>query len=102
MTDPEVTRQTAHVLLDALSAFDDSSNPDPNAGMRLALRRLQEIDAVSILYDDETDTRTVDAQPLLQASLNLLTSAIVTRLNENPNLPGVDVITELREVTDLT
>jgi hypothetical protein len=98
--DEEKARQSAHVLLDALSAFDDLDNPDPDEAIRTALRRLGEIDAVTILYDDETDTRTVDLQPVLHAALRLLASSMTLRLGDHPSLTGLDAIQELRTVVD--
>lgn len=100
MTDHETVRLTAHTLLDALSAFDDLSSPDADAAIRTALRRLEDIDAVAIVYDDETDTRTVDIQPVLHAALQLLTSLIVSRLGDHPELTGLDEVARLREVVD--
>lgn len=96
----ETSRLSAHVLLDALSAFDDATNPDPDPAIRLALRRLEEIDAVTLLYDDETDTRTVDLQPVLHAALELLSAAITMHLRAVPNLNGLTVIERLRAVID--
>lgn len=98
----ETSRQAAHVLLDALSAFDDLTNPDPDPAIRLALRRLEDIDAVTMLYDDETDTRTVDIQPVLQAALNLLAASITDHLIASPDLDSDTAITRLRDAIDLT
>lgn len=97
----EITRQSAHVLLDALSAFDDLDNPDPDAAIRTALRRLGEIDAVTLLYDDEADTRTVDIQPVLKATLSLLASSVTMILQAEPDRDGLSVIGLLREAVDL-
>ncbi len=102
MTDDrdEIARQSAHVLLDALSAFDDPSNPDPDPAIRTALRRLEEIDAVTLLYDDETDKRTVDIQPVLHAALRLLASSVALTLKRTPGGDGLAVIGVLREAVD--
>lgn len=100
MTDPETIRLTAHTLLDALSAFDDLGSPDTDAAIRTALRRLEDIDAVAIVYDDETDTRTVDIQPVLHAALQLLTSLILSRLGDHSELTGLDEVERLRTVVD--
>src|SRR4051812_38008061 len=99
MTDDrdEIARQSAHVLLDALSAFDDLSNPDPDSAIRTALRRLGEIDAVTLLYDDEADTRTVDIQPVLHATLRLLAASVSITLANAPDLDGLAIIGDLRE-----
>jgi hypothetical protein len=98
----EIARLSAHALLDALSAFDDLTNPDPDPAIRTALRRLAEIDAVTILYDDEADTRTVDLQPVLHAALNLLAASITLHLRDVPDLDGLAVIGDLRAAVDLT
>lgn len=104
MTDDreEIARQSAHVLLDALSAFDDLSNPDPDPAIRTALRRLEEIDAVTLLYDDETNTRTVDLQPVLHAALRLLAASVTLTLAHAPDRDGLGVIGVLREAVDQT
>lgn len=99
-TSDDLHRQTAHVLLDALSAFDDLTSPDPDSAIVLALRRLDEIDAVTLLYDDETDTRTVDLAPLLGAVLSLLAASVVDHLHDAPHLDGMAVIDHLRTAID--
>ena len=96
----EPLRQAAHVLLDVLSVFDDVTNPDPYPAVHLALRRLKDIEAVSIVYDQETDTRRVDLQPFLGAALSLLTSSIVNHMRDAPGLDGVTAIARTRTAMD--
>ncbi|WP_193614271.1 hypothetical protein [Nocardioides lijunqiniae] len=97
----EASHQSAHVLLDALSAFDDLTNPNPDPAIRLALRRLEDIGAVSLLIDDEAQTTSVDVQPLLHAALELLAATTAARMREDPTLTGEGIIQELRAVIDL-
>ena len=100
MSDPETIRLAAHTLLDAVSAFDDPDNPNPDPAIRTALARLAEINAVSIVRDDVADTTTVDIQPLLHASLRLVVSLVALRLRDHPELSGLQVVGELREAVD--
>lgn len=53
-----------------MSAFDDLDNADPNPAIITALSRLDDIDAVTLVYDDETDTRTVDIKPVCTRPCN--------------------------------
>lgn len=98
----ETKRQAAHVFLDVISAFDDLSNPDPDPAMRLAFRRLEEIDgAVTLTYDDETDIRKLDIQPILHAAMCLLIASIVDHIDDVPSLDSMTAIERLRRATDL-
>jgi hypothetical protein len=97
----ESSRLSAHVLLDALSAFDDLANPDPDPAIRLALRRLEEIDAVTLTFDDETDTRTLNIQPVLHAALELLAASIADHMRDAPDLDSIGAIERLRTAIDL-
>lgn len=86
-----------------MSAFDDLDNADPNPAIITALSRLDDIDAVTLVYDDETDTRTVDIKPVLHETLQLLAASISLRLQDRPDLlTGMDVIASLRDAVDAT
>lgn len=98
MTEPGESRAAAHVLLDALTAFDPEKgeHPDNDRAIKLALRRLEEVGAITMLVDDEAGTRTVDAQPLLQGALNLLIMLTYT-LAEAKNTTPEQVTALLRD-----
>lgn len=68
-------RQAAMVLLDAVSAFDHSQGDTPEnaAAVKLALQRLSDVEAVSVLVDDETGEYHVDIVRLVGASLSIIT-----------------------------
>lgn len=65
------SRDAANVLLDALSAFDPEASGN-NEAIKLALRRLEDVGAITATYDDEEDVLTLDADPLLMGTLSLL------------------------------
>lgn len=100
LTDPEITRQAAHVLLDALSIYDDLGVQDPDRAIGTALQRLGEIGAIRLLVDDEAETKTVDARPLLLAALQLITASTTQWLDARPDRTGFEVIAILRGSMD--
>lgn len=97
---PETIRQAAHVLLDAISAFDDLNNPDPDPAIRLAFKRLVDIDAVTSTYDDETNTRHLNIHPVLLAATSLVVSSIVDHMGDTPTLDSMTAIGRLRAAMD--
>ena len=112
------TRLTAHVLLDALSAFEGGRflgrqpGRGPMAGLgpgaeldsdpviATALARLGEVGAVGLATDPRTGHQVVDVRPVLQAALTLLTSMATMLREENPELDELTVITRLRAAVD--
>jgi hypothetical protein len=100
MTDiPEGGRQAAHVILDAISAWDTSATPDANAAaMNLALKRMNDVDAVKATLDDN-ENLSLDASNLLggaMVSVNWLIEQLAHERRSDKRL----VISELRDFLD--
>lgn len=97
----ETNRQAAHIFLDAISAFDDLNNPDPDQAMALAFRHFEDVGAVTLTYDDETDVRTLDIRPILNAATVLLSAAISGYISAR-KIDGLQAIEMLRTAVDTT
>lgn len=100
MTDiPEGGRQAAHVILDAISAWDTAATPDANAAaMNLALKRMNDVDAVKATLDDN-ENLSLDASNLLggaMVSVNWLIEQLAHERRSDKRL----VISELRDFLD--
>jgi hypothetical protein len=93
---PEQGRQAAFVLLDALSGREPGG---PDAGneavMNLALRRLNEVGAVTATMDDETEEVTVDVSNLVGGTLVTL-QWLVSALAERRGCDETVVVHDLR------
>jgi hypothetical protein len=96
---PEGGRQAAHVILDAVSAWDVAASSDANAAaMILALTRMNEVDAVAATLDED-DNLSVDASNLLggaMVSVNWLVEQLAHERGQDKEL----VIAELRDFLD--
>lgn len=96
---PEGGRQAAHVLLDAVSAWDTAATPGANAAaMTLALTRMNDVEAITALLDED-ENLSVDASNLLggaMVSVNWLLEQLARERGQDKQL----VITELRDFLD--
>lgn len=96
---PEGGRQAAHVILDAVSAWDIAASSDANAAaMILALTRMNDVDAVAATVDED-DNLSVDASNLLggaMVSVNWLVEQLAHERGQDKEL----VIAELRDFLD--
>jgi hypothetical protein len=83
MIDPEASRQTAHIFLDAAAAHhrDDPTADDVRDDMTvLALERLAAVGSIQVMQDDETGAITLPVMAL--------------RGLVSPRLPHALVVTE--------
>jgi hypothetical protein len=96
---PEGGRQVAHVILDAVSAWDTAATSDANAAaMILALSRMNDVDAVNATLDDD-DNLSIDASNLLggaMVSVNWLVEQLAHERGQDKEL----VIAQLRDFLD--
>ncbi len=81
------SRAAAHVLLDAVIAYDSQESDEVNtAAANLALQRLNDVDAVTATLDDNGDVQ-VNIDGLANAALYTL-YLLATQLSE---ATGVDI-----------
>ncbi|MDR5699858.1 hypothetical protein [Agromyces aerolatus] len=106
MTDiPAAGRQSAHVILDAVSAWDPDIGPtDENAdAMNRALERLDRIDgAIVVTADDDADDithLTLDVSNLTGGAI-VLVNWLVHQLGDARNEDPQIVIAQAREFLD--
>lgn len=69
---PEGSRQTAHVLLDAVSTYEESASETWPDLATLSLDRLNEVDAVEVTVDEESEAIDIDISNLIGGSLTTL------------------------------
>lgn len=93
---PELGKQAAHVLIDAVSAGHDGLGSST-----IAFQRLAEIGAFSVSIDDEGDEEeaTVELTPVLGAAMVTI-DWLVERLASETGASRDSVIFELREAID--
>lgn len=98
---PEAGRLSAHVILDAVTAYDFSSSGDSNvAAMSLALDRINDVDGAATLHVDESGRPTsLDVSALVGAAAVTI-SWLVHQLAEAGGVDPHDVITQVREFID--
>src|SRR5262245_43561905 len=94
----ERTRQSAHVLLDTVSAFRHDPERSWEA-MDLAISRLAELDAVVLSYDPETQVRTVDVSGLSAAAV-IVIDMLLEQVVQATRRSDSEVIFILREYLD--
>lgn len=96
-------RQAAMVLLDAVSAFDphQGDTPENEAAVRLALKRLTEVDAISATRDDEAGVTRVNADPLIIGALSIITLLVGT-IAEDRGADRAAVLSTIREIVGPT
>jgi hypothetical protein len=96
---PEGGRQAAHVILDAVSAWDTAATSDTNAAaMTLALTRMNEVDAVTVTIDED-DNLAIDASNLLGAAM-VSVNWLVEQLSHSSGQDKQLVIAQLRDFLD--
>lgn len=90
----------AHVLLDAVSAFDHSQGetPENEAAVNLALGRLGEIEAIRVTEADD-GTIVLDPSPLVGGAITTIT-LLARTLAEKYNADPDAVMLTLREQLD--
>lgn len=100
-SDPEKSRKAAHVILDGLSAFDpDAVDSDRNTeAMELAFSRLLEIEAIELLYDEESEELELDVSPLMEGVL-LVVRRLVADLAARTGVSPEDVVASVRSSLD--
>ncbi|MFD4420254.1 hypothetical protein ACFWN7_01970 [Agromyces sp. NPDC058484] len=98
---PDAGRQSAHVLLDAVVAWDPEGDGDANvAAMNLALQRINAVDgAVTGDYDEEREHLALDASNLLGGMI-VSTNWLVHRLAEAHRSSPELVVSDLRRFLD--
>lgn len=102
MHDPEASRQTAHIFLDAagLHRHDDLADFDLRDEMtNLALQRLREVGSIQILQNPDTGGVSLD----FRAAGTGIIAVIVAALQGWATCAGIDrdvVISEVRRIVD--
>lgn len=101
---PDAGRQSAHVILDAVTAWDPSLGiaDENNDAMNLALDRLNEIDgAIEVDVDDDEDELdvTLDVTNLAGGTI-VLVNYLVKQLAQARGEDVHDVIARAREFLD--
>lgn len=102
MLDPEASRQTAHIFLDAAAVHHHGDQTDDDARdtmTDLALQRLAEVGSIRITQDDETGRIALD---IARAQTGIL-AVIIACLNGWAACSGLDrdeLIAEVRTIVD--
>ena len=102
MLDPEASRQTAHIFLDAVAVHHrgDPTDDDARDDMTdLALQRLRGVGSIRLTQDDETGRVTLD---IARAQTGIL-AVIIACLDGWAACSGVDrdeLISEVRSIVD--
>jgi hypothetical protein len=102
MTDiPETGRLAGHVLIDAVMAYDiDQEDEDANlAAMDLALARLGELHAVSVIRSEHDDSVQVDASNLVAPAV-LCMIWLIDQLSDATGSSHEALAARLREFLD--
>ena len=98
MTDP--TRDAAHVLIDAAVAYQYGAPLAVDSPMNVAMRRLNDINAVTVTHDRAGNVTNVDVSPVVNGAI----VSIYMLAYWLAEARGVDieiVFAELREAHDL-
>ncbi|GAA1448848.1 hypothetical protein [Leifsonia poae] len=97
---PESGRQIAHVLIDAVMAYDADGDDTQNArAVSLALETLGDLGAVTVTTHPDADTVRVDASDLLGATIVSMLW-LVDQLAEATGSSEEEVAAALREFMD--
>jgi hypothetical protein len=98
---PETARLAGHVLIDAVMAYEvEGQDEDANiAAMDLALARLGELHAVSVIRSDDGDSVQVDASNLVAPAV-LSMIWLIDKVAVATELSHEDVAAGLREFLD--
>lgn len=104
MLDPEASRQTAHIFLDAVAVHDRGSDLPIDHDARddmtdLALQRLTEVGSIRLKQDDETGRITLD---IARAGTGII-ALIIACLDGWAACAGIDrdeLIAEVRTLID--
>lgn len=102
MLDPEASRQTAHIFLDAVSIHHPHEQADHDARddmTGLALERLQDVGSIQVTLDDETGRVALD----IRAAGTGIITVIQILLQGWATCAGVDrdvLINEARRIVD--
>jgi hypothetical protein len=98
MSTPEIGRQAAHVLIDAVSVYDREATDASNTqAVMLALTRLHDIGAIEVTSGD--DEIQVDASNLVMLAVTALTW-LLSQLADATGEDKETLIAELREFFD--
>ncbi|WP_181641659.1 hypothetical protein [Nocardioides massiliensis] len=98
---PELGRQAAHVLVDMVSVSDPGLGDSPGSGsaVPLAARRFNEIEAVSLTVNDETEATHLDMSYVLGPTAVLITW-LVRQLELHAGVRQETVLVAAREFLD--
>lgn len=92
-------RQSAHILLDAIAAWD-GANPNDFAGPDLAIQRLLEVGAVKAEVNEDTGGIDVDISAVLQGATTTMVMLIGAVAATKPGATIHDVIAVIRPAID--
>lgn len=97
---PGTGRLAGHTFVDALSAQDESVNPEiREASTQLALQRLRDIHAVTVLYDEETGRVDVDVSHIVSPAVTVMIW-LASRLSDSTGQSRDEICAQLREYLD--
>lgn len=99
MNNHDAAKGAANILLDMVTAFDDDLGDDPTnaAAMNLAFRRFDEVEAVTLTWDDEKpDPPLLDVSPLVGGAMVSM-KWLVGRVAAYARSSEEEVIADLRE-----
>ena len=92
--------QSAHILLDAIAAWD-GANPNDFTASNLAVQRLLEVGAVRAQVNEATGLIDVDIADVLQGATTTMVMMIAAIAAQFPALTMLDVIAGFRKQLDL-
>lgn len=97
---PATGRLAGHTFVDALSAQDESVNPEiREASTQLALQRLRHIHAVTVRYDEETGRVDVDVSDIVSPAVMIMIW-LASRLSGSTGQSRDEICAQLREYLD--
>ena len=102
MLDPEASRQTAHVFLDAAAIYHpkDSTSFEVRDDMtELAIQRLREVGSIGVSQDDETSRVSVDMSTAVTGIIAVI-SACVQGWAKTAGVDRDLIISEVRNIID--
>ncbi|MDP3949621.1 hypothetical protein [Microbacterium sp.] len=94
------SQRTMHALLDMIVAYDENaSDAETDRAIQAAFANLNEVGAINASFDDETDTLTLEATPLLTA-IGVMVDTLIRQLAIERGHDRLAVLNVLREHLD--
>lgn len=99
--DTDLYRQSAHVILDVLTA-EDSDAPESEQSVeaaQLAFQRLLEIEAIELTYDEDEEELELDMSPLLEGVM-MVVRHLTSTLADRDGISQEEVVQSTRAAID--